>query len=809
MALIAHWPLNGDILDYSGNGFHLTNNGSTINNEGKIGKCYEFNGTNNYLNLNKFPLYQEEEITFSFWCYLKSNNTQNFLCSREAVGNGFCVFYISNGIRFDFDSQWQIPNSKLELNKWHHCIFIRNKNKRKFYLNGQFIAETNDFGDFNTQILNRFSIGASYPASYNNFLNGKLNDIKLFNHELSKKEIKELYQTKILDWKFNECEEPTINLLYSNKQTFFNNFVDYENTTDKYKVECVKEVDSFNSKVMKLTVTSDKDNDGKWNNGYPNGVEGYENSKKIDLIPGKKYTLTYRYKTKNYQKGSIAIWSHSRRLDGTAYSTNISGLSDTNGEWQIFKFNFTCPNDVNGRHFNPASIRHNNEGFEYYVDWMQLEEKEYATEYTPNERKGKVIDSSGYKNHGLIELNSSPKWLENKEYEFDGTNLITLNKKILNNEQQDWTLITKINLNENIQPVSYINNFNLGTRIIHNSTGNALNYINSGTNDMYVYSYTSIPKNKEIEVCFSYSFLKNQIKFYINGELSSGNKILNNSELTKIPNGIPQLIKFFENFKGTSSFLKIFAIQLSDSDIKELYENQLTIDKNNNINCNEIIENNLKETTQQNSNIKLTIRSSNNNVISGQISFLKINDEIKFENLSRGLTCYVLSNNLNIIKYANFDTYAGTSINRIKNNKNEVLENFTNLNQTQSCEKLNHFINQFNNNEVFILIARDHIGNLTNELYQTLVNKLGCTIEKNNLNARVNYILIKKNNSNKIFEEFNSLTTFLEKDFYFNIDNKFIDNQGVLCKEINEIDYIDTVKINKNNEILCNTISEV
>lgn len=41
MSLIAWYPLNGDTLDYAGN-YNATNNGATINNDGKIGKCYEF-----------------------------------------------------------------------------------------------------------------------------------------------------------------------------------------------------------------------------------------------------------------------------------------------------------------------------------------------------------------------------------------------------------------------------------------------------------------------------------------------------------------------------------------------------------------------------------------------------------------------------------------------------------------------------------------------------------------------------------------------------------------------------------------------
>lgn len=47
MSLIAWYPLNGDTNDYSGNNYHLTNNGATNNASGKIGSCYEFDKTLN------------------------------------------------------------------------------------------------------------------------------------------------------------------------------------------------------------------------------------------------------------------------------------------------------------------------------------------------------------------------------------------------------------------------------------------------------------------------------------------------------------------------------------------------------------------------------------------------------------------------------------------------------------------------------------------------------------------------------------------------------------------------------------------
>jgi len=45
MALIAHWPLTGNIDDYSGYNNTLINSGGVSNSSGKIGECYYLAGT--------------------------------------------------------------------------------------------------------------------------------------------------------------------------------------------------------------------------------------------------------------------------------------------------------------------------------------------------------------------------------------------------------------------------------------------------------------------------------------------------------------------------------------------------------------------------------------------------------------------------------------------------------------------------------------------------------------------------------------------------------------------------------------------
>ena len=45
MSLRVWLPLNGNLNNYGISDITVTNNGATVDNNGKIGKCYKFDGT--------------------------------------------------------------------------------------------------------------------------------------------------------------------------------------------------------------------------------------------------------------------------------------------------------------------------------------------------------------------------------------------------------------------------------------------------------------------------------------------------------------------------------------------------------------------------------------------------------------------------------------------------------------------------------------------------------------------------------------------------------------------------------------------
>lgn len=144
MSLQVWLPLNGDLHNQGLNNTNITNTNATLNNNGKIGKCYNFNGSNSYIKGNTFL--NNNSTAFSFSCWVNFNSTSGIQClfsNRTATSeSGFSIFYTSGaGFYFDSGDRWIFTSPiSISANKWYHFCFTWEKNKnenKKYYCNGE------------------------------------------------------------------------------------------------------------------------------------------------------------------------------------------------------------------------------------------------------------------------------------------------------------------------------------------------------------------------------------------------------------------------------------------------------------------------------------------------------------------------------------------------------------------------------------------------------------------------------------------------------------------------------------------------
>ena len=238
--LVGYWPFCGNANDDSGNGNNGTVNGATLTNDrfGNANSAYNFNGTNNFIELvNSAQLDNMNDFSISTWYQVNNTSPQfQFLVSKDLMGdppNGDWDFYVNyNKVKFDItintNNNSGTQSSLILPNTWNHALITRNSSSGliNIYING--ILEnsfTGYIGPYsNTQKMNFGRQGSSNQ----HFLNGKLDDIGIWNRALTPSEVTQLFNQNQCFTNTTVTDTLIINvgqLSYTNPIAYANNII--------------------------------------------------------------------------------------------------------------------------------------------------------------------------------------------------------------------------------------------------------------------------------------------------------------------------------------------------------------------------------------------------------------------------------------------------------------------------------------------------------------------------------------------------------------------------------------------------------
>ena len=206
MSLKHWWPLNGSLRDritgtetlMAGGAFGYYDRGIVTS------KCGDFTnasahcieslnslGATNETTLSvagwfKIPTLSDARHLFEFW----TNSSRRFLI--EAMGNGQLRSY--NG------STSILCNDTIQANKWFHVALVVDNGTATFYVNGKQQTATIAFAGYDSTFY--LCTGGSGTSTYN--LRGLANDIKMYSHALTKKEVQLLSRGLVCHYTFDQ-----------------------------------------------------------------------------------------------------------------------------------------------------------------------------------------------------------------------------------------------------------------------------------------------------------------------------------------------------------------------------------------------------------------------------------------------------------------------------------------------------------------------------------------------------------------------------------------------------------------------------
>ena len=211
MALQVWLPLNGTLENKGINQCTFINSGAVINDNGKIGQCYDITNGSIYC-----PNFSLSNTTFSVFCWVKftsfANNNNAYMVSLSNQGTTAEEIQFFLGIYKASANDYAQISINLGSNKfgqlytdtWYHIGLTCQNNTVLIYLNGQYIGTRN----ISAYAQQHLVIGGRSDNSSSTSFVGRpravINDVRIYNHCLSSLEVKEIAQGLILHYKLDE-----------------------------------------------------------------------------------------------------------------------------------------------------------------------------------------------------------------------------------------------------------------------------------------------------------------------------------------------------------------------------------------------------------------------------------------------------------------------------------------------------------------------------------------------------------------------------------------------------------------------------
>jgi Concanavalin A-like lectin/glucanases superfamily/Cadherin domain len=235
--LVLYMPFDGNLNDLSANTNKAIDFTSKKYVPGKKSQALDFNGTSDYIVLNN-TLDSQLGLSFSFWVntrgaqatenngsiiskYSKINDTRCFMVysfgSYDTRNDNrlSAAFYEYGGssayhdmtksylepadlLPYPNPALWTIINpTRLIVGEWTHCVVNLTSTAIEIWINGKLCTKkTREYSSYSTSDTEPVFIGNNYDIGEgtNNHFNGILDELRVYNRGLTKKEITNLYK---------------------------------------------------------------------------------------------------------------------------------------------------------------------------------------------------------------------------------------------------------------------------------------------------------------------------------------------------------------------------------------------------------------------------------------------------------------------------------------------------------------------------------------------------------------------------------------------------------------------------------------
>lgn len=212
MSLQVWLPLTGSIINQGLAEITTAASGATVNTSGKLGSCYSFDGSDDYISLTGQCFYDiikgsTQPFSLVLWVY-RADATRAILFGDYGL-SGTINFNLELTTAHQVHFYWggspdyNAPSTFVTANAWTHVAVTYDGSNLKFYINGALTNTRSGALSAKSKTSGSYYLGRDSRTGIT-VLNGRMNDFRLYDHCLSVKEVRELAKGLVLHYKLDD-----------------------------------------------------------------------------------------------------------------------------------------------------------------------------------------------------------------------------------------------------------------------------------------------------------------------------------------------------------------------------------------------------------------------------------------------------------------------------------------------------------------------------------------------------------------------------------------------------------------------------
>jgi len=218
--MVSYWKFDegsGTAVTDAFNGNHGEIHGDPTWVNGMVGKALDFDGSGDYVvipdddSLSFVDGDPDEPFSVSAWVYMRNTvTTQRFVGKAVSLGSGYAEylltttganyfgFFICDASYNQFSFIGRIWNQPPDLEQWYHLVGtydgLGETSGIKLYVDGVQVDNSDSaVGPYDNMENTDIPVYLGYYPGYSNYLNGKLDEVAIWNKELTSTEVFDLY----------------------------------------------------------------------------------------------------------------------------------------------------------------------------------------------------------------------------------------------------------------------------------------------------------------------------------------------------------------------------------------------------------------------------------------------------------------------------------------------------------------------------------------------------------------------------------------------------------------------------------------